>query len=365
MSSATFDSTAPNAGLISNADATEDSLLAYTYPADENREDVHYLAIPVDTLNTRSVTIQVFYDQGRGSPTIMKLTSEKNTRTVVLNGNMKLFKANSAEKKQLKFDPFITQSSDADQFESMDAGQFHADNDPMLLDSQLNSSYAIQDECDEDENSFLATRPNLLEEKSDSMFFDETVLVETPTDDYAQADYQNAFTVDADISRPINNIQHEQPHIPVYTLEDERDSPIQIYPGPPPKTHRCLECNKMFPTLRSLKNHSSVHAPAIYGCSNCRKTFGSILKLKRHSLIHDSVRPFPCEFKGCQKSFTTRSNLNVHQRVHTGQKPYVCSVCARAFSHQSHAKAHLQIHLKKASLAQYGIFPRIREQRMF
>lgn len=116
----------------------------------------------------------------------------------------------------------------------MDAGQFHADNDPMLLDSQLNSSYAIQDECDEDENSFLATRPNLLEDKrfvlttlsinlnkfSDSMFFDETVLVETPTDDYAQADYQNAFTVDADISRPINNIQHEQPHIPVYTLED-------------------------------------------------------------------------------------------------------------------------------------------------
>lgn len=100
MSSATFDSTAPNAGLISNADATEDSLLAYTYPADENREDVHYLAIPVDALNTRSVTIQVFYDQGRGSPTIMKLTSEKNTRTVVLNGNMKLFKANSAEKKQ-------------------------------------------------------------------------------------------------------------------------------------------------------------------------------------------------------------------------------------------------------------------------
>jgi hypothetical protein len=64
----------------------EDPLLAYTYSGDENREDVHYLAIPVDALSTRSVTIQVFYDQSLGGPpTIMKLSADEQPRVMLVD----------------------------------------------------------------------------------------------------------------------------------------------------------------------------------------------------------------------------------------------------------------------------------------
>lgn len=69
MSSATFDI---NTSLVEASDV-QDPLLAYTYSSNVNnwdessaKDEVHYLAIPVNALNTRSVTIQVFYDQTSG-----------------------------------------------------------------------------------------------------------------------------------------------------------------------------------------------------------------------------------------------------------------------------------------------------------
>lgn len=51
------------------------------------------------------------------------------------------------------------------------------------------------------------------------MFFDDTILVETPADEYAQGDYQNAFTAAVDVRQVSNNNNSEQPSIPDYELE--------------------------------------------------------------------------------------------------------------------------------------------------
>lgn len=97
MSSATFDSANSTASLV---EMPEDPLLAYTYSSDENREDVHYLAIPVDALNTRSVTIQVFYDQSSGGPAkIMKLSADEQPR-IFLDGATRAVATLAMDKKQ-------------------------------------------------------------------------------------------------------------------------------------------------------------------------------------------------------------------------------------------------------------------------
>lgn len=72
-----------------DAGSLNDPLMAYTYSsaslADENLlvgDDVrmHYLAIPVDALSTRTVTIQVFYDAtGQKSGEKAKFMEEDET----------------------------------------------------------------------------------------------------------------------------------------------------------------------------------------------------------------------------------------------------------------------------------------------
>jgi hypothetical protein len=71
-----------------------DPHLAYTYSSLPNHLDdpkMHYLAIPVDSLNTRSVTIQVFYDNSDKPKEIStdKETEKKPLKLLVDFGSRK------------------------------------------------------------------------------------------------------------------------------------------------------------------------------------------------------------------------------------------------------------------------------------
>jgi hypothetical protein len=55
------------------------------------------------------------------------------------------------------------------------------------------------------------------------MFFEDTAMVETPADEYTQGDYQNAFTVEVEVSRQPTNNNSEQPSIPVYEIEEGKN----------------------------------------------------------------------------------------------------------------------------------------------
>lgn len=69
-----------------------DSFLARTHSSVPNRLDeksvdnakMHYLSIPVNALNTRSVTIQVFYDNNSEKPKAVSVDKEAEKKPLKL-----------------------------------------------------------------------------------------------------------------------------------------------------------------------------------------------------------------------------------------------------------------------------------------
>lgn len=52
------------------------------------------------------------------------------------------------------------------------------------------------------------------------------------------------------------------------------------------RTFACTECNKMFKTLKDLRQHQWVHRPPRYFCPICDKGFIQKANMKLHIKVH-------------------------------------------------------------------------------
>ncbi|KAI6238162.1 hypothetical protein M3Y99_00713800 [Aphelenchoides fujianensis] len=366
------DSALDNCGLF----ATEGHELAAAERSEVANRPVHYVSFPVDASRTRSVTIQVYYNNAGGGK---------------LGGaTWSVINETAAAKP-----PAVVAVPPSPQ---VDAAAVRSD-DPLLSANAADSM--LMDEEGGQRDAFLgigAHSKDLLNSNGKSELMDEMLFADErePNGHALQAgghsfreqpdgDFQNPFglmLIDGD-QQPADEGRIEkaagfedfEAASPFYYFPEEGDENAAVGGRPksdgiedddsksPPAEEgafRCTyadrgqACGKTFVNQRALRYHSVVHSPTIYTCSSCRKSFATMQKLRRHASIHQNIRPFVCAVPDCGKSFTTKSNLRVHNRVHTGEKPFVCSICSRAFSHQSHAKAHLKIHLRAPNAVEGG-----------
>ncbi|KAI6180830.1 hypothetical protein M3Y98_00763400 [Aphelenchoides besseyi] len=297
--------------------------------ASKSDRPVHYVSIPVDASRTRSVTIQVYYNNSTTRSTEADTTSPASSEPI----DSPAAAVSSSQEATTTYaldDPFLSA-------------------DPMLAEplDRNRADWSTDFEHRDDFLDISITKPEL----TDELNFDQDTFRE-----HESSDYNNPFN-------SIMIMENNQDRaIKPYGEFDSMYYDFDLNGNEEPKSttnvqddgaFRCTwsNCGKAFANQRSLRYHSVIHSPTIYTCSKCRKSFATMPKLRRHALIHQNIRPFVCEEPDCGKSFTTRSNLRVHHRIHTGEKPFVCSVCNRAFSHQSHAKSHLKIHERSQECA--------------
>lgn len=120
-------------------------------------------------------------------------------------------------------------------------------------------------------------------------------------------------------------------------------------PGKPGKMSAlfvCLQCQREFDNILSLKQHLQMHSWAKpCKCPECGDSFRGANDLKVHMRVHTGERPFECP--ECGERFTQKGNLNVHIRTHTGEKPFECQICGRCFLKSSNLKEHHKVHQDK------------------
>ena len=70
--------------------------------------------------------------------------------------------------------------------------------------------------------------------------------------------------------------------------------------------YTCMQCNKVFRTLRSLDEHQTSHNER-YTCEVCSQSFLLKTMLHNHMAVH-SKTTLPCSHPGCSKTFHHRAN---------------------------------------------------------
>nr|XP_049707252.1 zinc finger and SCAN domain-containing protein 2 isoform X1 [Helicoverpa armigera] len=108
--------------------------------------------------------------------------------------------------------------------------------------------------------------------------------------------------------------------------------------------YQCRECPKRFKYSHSLAKHSDTHLEKTHACTDCPKKFGSQALLKMHMKTHERMlrgATFRCTY--CGKGFFESYSLQVHERTHRNERPYSCDICNTAFGTNSSLKRHLKV----------------------
>ena len=139
--------------------------------------------------------------------------------------------------------------------------------------------------------------------------------------------------------------------------------------------NRCMECNKVFSTQFTLRNHlmkhsnnrpfacsqcdksfvlettleahiKTVHSKQTFECKECGKHLKSKHYLKIHLLIHKEKKDFGCLL--CAKSFVDANSLKKHlKEQHVGERRYECKHCNKTFKQASHLRTHERLHTQE------------------
>lgn len=157
---------------------------------------------------------------------------------------------------------------------------------------------------------------------------------------------------------PANNVHTQQQQ--QAPLEQAENRPkIQIDPNNPLK---CMHCNKMFATMKSLSTHVWYHnQERRFVCKVCSRAFKYATDLSRHVLTHkiagsrkgnnvtrqrnilaqSRLALARHQFQGQQRQRSTAANQN--SIIVNGQRRYPCEFCTVIFNHRSNRSRHVRI----------------------
>ncbi|XP_037040764.1 zinc finger protein 391-like isoform X2 [Bradysia coprophila] len=111
------------------------------------------------------------------------------------------------------------------------------------------------------------------------------------------------------------------------------------------KTHKCIECSKMYSTEALLGIHMKTHSK-VYLCEHCDKKFHRLDIYVEHQKRHTNLRTHLCP--KCGKGFFNQLYLERHIVTHNKdnlEKPvYECTVCGKRMKHSNHLLVHMRSH---------------------
>ena len=127
-----------------------------------------------------------------------------------------------------------------------------------------------------------------------------------------------------------------------------------ISEGDATKNHKCIKCNKSFPSTRLLKYHMLYHIGVVqprlksHECDDCEETF-----TKRHDLMKHKEDSHPkaeldlsLNCGSCDKVFQQGNHLKKHENtVHKVMKQYKCKNCEKQFTSRGNRRNHaIKVH---------------------
>ncbi|KAG6454667.1 zinc finger protein 582 [Manduca sexta] len=116
-------------------------------------------------------------------------------------------------------------------------------------------------------------------------------------------------------------------------------------PRPAPAVpYQCSECPKRFKYKHSLDKHRDTHLEKTHACAECPKKFGSPTLLKMHMKSHERASRGPtlsCSY--CGKGYYESYTLQVHERTHRNERPFSCEICNSTFGCNSSLRRHMRV----------------------